>query len=110
MPLTGLHTYFNKSNILNGMAEAKCYQLLAYFFYYLVRQPFFINSKLCVMDKMELKGKWNEWKGKLKQKYANLTDDDLKYEEGKDDEFWGRVQKKTGQAKDDLVKWLKGLG
>jgi uncharacterized protein YjbJ (UPF0337 family) len=58
------------------------------------------------MDKMEVKGQWNEWK----QKYADLTDDDLKYEEGKDEEFWGRVQKKTGKAKDDLVKWLKGLG
>ena len=62
------------------------------------------------MDKLELKGKWNEYKGKLKQKYANLTDDDLKYEEGKDDELWGRLQKKTGEAKDSLVKWLKGLG
>ena len=62
------------------------------------------------MDKMELKGQIREWQGKLKQKYADLTDDDLKYEEGKDDEFSGRVQKKTGQAKDDLVKWLKGLG
>jgi uncharacterized protein YjbJ (UPF0337 family) len=62
------------------------------------------------MDKMELKGNWNEWKGKLKQKYANLTDDDLKYEEGKDDELWGKVQKKTGRTKDDLVRWLRGLG
>ncbi|MFT3678734.1 MAG: CsbD family protein [Ferruginibacter sp.] len=62
------------------------------------------------MDKMEIKGKWNEWKGKLKQKYAELTDDDLQYEEGKDDELWGRIQQKTGQVKDDLVKWLKDLG
>lgn len=62
------------------------------------------------MDKMEVKGKWNEWKGKLKQKYANLADDELKYEEGKDDEMWGRIQKKTGQKKDDLIKWLRGLG
>ena len=62
------------------------------------------------MDKMELKGNWNEWKGKLKQAHADLTDDDLKYEEGKDDELWGRIQKKTGKAKDDLVKWLKDLG
>jgi len=44
--------------------------------------------------KWNLKENWNEWKGKLKQKYATLTDDDLKYEEGKDDEWWGRVQKK----------------
>ncbi|HEV8282794.1 MAG TPA: CsbD family protein [Chitinophagaceae bacterium] len=62
------------------------------------------------MDKMEIKGNWNEWKGKLKQQYGQLTDDDLKYEEGKDDELWGKIQKKTGKTKDDLVKWLKGLG
>lgn len=62
------------------------------------------------MDKLEVKGSWNEWKGKLKQKYANLTDDDLKYQEGKDDEMWGRIQKKTGKTKDDLVRWLRGLG
>ena len=68
------------------------------------------HLKSFLMDKMEVKGKWNEWKGKLKQQYAALTDDDLKYEEGKDDEWWGRVQKKTGKAKDELVKWLKGLG
>jgi len=62
------------------------------------------------MDKMEVKGNWNEWKGKLKQEYGYLTDDDLVYEEGKDDEFWGRIQKKTGKAKDDLINWLRGLG
>lgn len=62
------------------------------------------------MDKMEIKGKWNEWKGKLKQEYAQLTDDDLAYEEGKDDEFWGKVQQKTGKAKDELIEWLRSLG
>ncbi len=49
------------------------------------------------MDKMEIKGKWNEWKGTLKQKYADLTDDDLKYEKGKEDETWGRIQKKLAR-------------
>ena len=58
------------------------------------------------MDNLEVKGKWNIWKGKLKQAYGNLTDDDLKYEEGKDDEFWGRVQNKTGKTRDELKKWL----
>ncbi len=62
------------------------------------------------MDKLELKGKWNEIKGKVKQSHADLTDDDLKYEEGKDDELLGRLQQKTGRAKDDLIKWLRGLG
>ncbi len=62
------------------------------------------------MDNLELKGKWNEWKGKVKQSYADLTDDDLKYEEGKDDELLGRLQQKTGKTRDELVKWLKSLG
>ena len=66
--------------------------------------------KILIMDKMELKGNWNEWKGKLKQQYGNLIDDDLTYEEGKDDEMWGRIQKKTGKAKDDLIQWLRSLG
>lgn len=62
------------------------------------------------MDKMEVKGRWNEWKGRIKQEYADVTDDDVKYEEGREDEMWGRLQKKTGKAKDDLIKWLRSLG
>jgi uncharacterized protein YjbJ (UPF0337 family) len=58
------------------------------------------------MDKLEVKGNWNIVKGKLKQAYGDLTDDDLKREEGKDDEFWGRVQSKTGKTRDQLIKWL----
>ncbi|MGN0003089.1 uncharacterized protein YjbJ (UPF0337 family) [Sphingobacterium alimentarium] len=62
------------------------------------------------MDKLDLKGKWNELKGKVKQEYAELTDDDLKYEEGKDDELLGRLQQKLGKAREEVVDWLKGLG
>jgi uncharacterized protein YjbJ (UPF0337 family) len=62
-----------------------------------------------MMSNLQLKGKWNEIKGKVKQAYANLTDDDLKYEEGKDDEFLGKLQQKTGKGRDELVKWLKEL-
>ena len=62
------------------------------------------------MDKLELKGKWNEIKGKVKQSYADLTDDDLRYEEGKDDELVGRLQQKTGKTRDDVIKWLRSLG
>lgn len=61
------------------------------------------------MNTTELKGNWNEVKGKLKQKYADLTDDDLLYEEGKEDELYGRIQKKTGQAKDEVKKWIADL-
>jgi uncharacterized protein YjbJ (UPF0337 family) len=54
------------------------------------------------MTKLEMKGTWNEAKGKLKQKYADLTDDDLLFEEGKEDELLGRLQKKTGQTKEEI--------
>lgn len=61
------------------------------------------------MDKLEFKGTWNEVKGKLKQKYAHLTDDDLKYTEGKSDEFLGKLQTKLGKSRDDLIKEIKSL-
>jgi uncharacterized protein YjbJ (UPF0337 family) len=61
------------------------------------------------MDRLELKGRWNELKGKVKQAYADLTDDDLKYEEGKDDELYGRLQSKTGKTREQLIDWLRGL-
>lgn len=54
------------------------------------------------MTKLELKGSWNEVKGKLKQKYADLTDDDLTFAEGKEEELLGRLQKKLGRSKEDL--------
>jgi uncharacterized protein YjbJ (UPF0337 family) len=62
------------------------------------------------MDKLELKGNWNILKGKIKQSYAELTDDDLKLVEGKEEELYGRLQQKTGKTRDDLIKWLKDLG
>jgi uncharacterized protein YjbJ (UPF0337 family) len=58
---------------------------------------------------LKMKGNWNEIKGKMKQQYANLTDDDLLYEEGKEDEFYGRIQKKTGQTKEKVKSWIDGL-
>jgi uncharacterized protein YjbJ (UPF0337 family) len=59
--------------------------------------------------KLKVSGNWNEVKGKIKQKYANLTDDDLLYEEGKDDELVGRIQKKTGVAKEEIKSWIEKL-
>ena len=58
---------------------------------------------------LKIKGNWNEVKGKIKQKYANLTDDDLLYEEGKEDELLGRLQKRTGQTKEEIKKWIDKL-
>jgi uncharacterized protein YjbJ (UPF0337 family) len=67
-------------------------------------------TKTFIMDKLELKGKWNEIKGKIKQEHGDLTDDDLRYEEGKDDELLGRLQQKLGKGKDELVAWIRSLG
>ena len=50
-----------------------------------------------MMTKLQLRGSWNEVKGKLKQKYADLTDDDLTFAEGKEDELLGRLEKRLGQ-------------
>lgn len=58
---------------------------------------------------LKLKGEWNELKGKMKQAYADLTDDDLKHEEGKDDEFLGRLQKKLGKTKEEVISWIQKL-
>jgi uncharacterized protein YjbJ (UPF0337 family) len=52
--------------------------------------------------KLQLKGSWNEVKGKLKQKYGQLTDDDLMFADGKEDELLGRLQKRLGRTKDEL--------
>ena len=68
-----------------------------------------INIKYIKMDKLEIKGKWNEIKGKVKQAYADLTDDDLKHEDGQDDELLGKLQQKTGKGRDELVKWINSL-
>lgn len=59
--------------------------------------------------KLKLKGTWNEVKGKVKQQYADLTDDDLLYEEGKDDELLGRLQKKMGKTKEEVKEWIESL-
>ena len=61
------------------------------------------------MTKLQLKGSWNEVKGKLKQKYADLTDDDLTFAEGKDDEMLGRLQQRLGKTKDDLRREIEEL-
>ncbi|MBP6184292.1 MAG: CsbD family protein [Saprospiraceae bacterium] len=61
------------------------------------------------MNTTELKGNWNEQKGKLKQKFAQLTDDDLLFAEGKKDEMMGRLQIKLGKSKEELHKIIADL-
>jgi uncharacterized protein YjbJ (UPF0337 family) len=53
-----------------------------------------------------LRGNWNVIKGKLKQQYGDLTDDDLIYIEGKEDELYGRILKKTGKTKEELQEFI----
>ena len=57
-----------------------------------------------IMNAMKVKGYWNIAKGRLKQKFAHLTEDELQFLEGKEDEFLGRIQKNTGQAKHDIKR------
>ncbi len=58
------------------------------------------------MAELTWKGRWNQLKGKVKQQWADLTDDDLLYIEGKEDELLGRLQEKTGKTKEELSLWL----
>lgn len=61
------------------------------------------------MDTLQIKGKWNEIKGKLKQQYADLTDDDLLYEEGQEDKLIGKLQQKTGKSRDEVIQMLRSV-
>lgn len=61
------------------------------------------------MNTTELKGNWEEQKGKLKQAFATLTDDDLLFAEGKKDEMMGRLQIKLGKTKEEMHKILSDL-
>lgn len=61
------------------------------------------------MNTTELKGNWNEQKGKLKQKFAQLTDNDLMFEEGKKDEMFGKIQVKLGKTKEELHEIINAL-
>ncbi len=59
------------------------------------------------MNTLEIKGDWNITKGKLKQKWAKLTDDDLQFAEGKLEEVYGRIQKRTGESREAVEKAVK---
>jgi uncharacterized protein YjbJ (UPF0337 family) len=59
------------------------------------------------MNKLELKGNWNIAKGKLKQRFAKLTDNDLRYMEGQEDELVGRIQKATGETREEVERVIR---
>jgi len=68
-----------------------------------------IISRLIIeqMNKTELKGNWEEQKGRLKQKFATLTDNDFLFAEGKKDEMLGKLQIKLGKSKEELHKIMQ---
>jgi uncharacterized protein YjbJ (UPF0337 family) len=59
------------------------------------------------MDTLQIKGKWNEIKGRIKQQYADLTDDDLLYEEGQEDKLIGKLQQKLGKTREEVIDMLR---
>ncbi len=61
------------------------------------------------MEELELKGKWNDIKGKLKERYAVLTDNDLAYEEGKEEQLLGHLQEKLGKSKEEVKDIIRSL-
>ena len=68
-----------------------------------------MRELLINMNKLQFKGGWNEVKGKLKQKYGQLTDNDLTFAEGKDEELLGRLQTRLGKSKEELRKEIEDL-
>lgn len=59
--------------------------------------------------KTELKGNWHMIKGKLKQQFSNLTEDDLMYEEGREEEMYGRIQRRIGKSKEEVKRFIDDL-
>lgn len=61
------------------------------------------------MDNLRIKGNWNEMKGKIKKHWGTLTDDDLTFQEGREDELLGRIQKRTGRTREEIVRYINNL-
>lgn len=61
------------------------------------------------VDKLEIKGNWNNIKGKLKEKWGSLTDDDLTLSEGQEDQLIGKIQNRTGKTREEIIKFINSL-
>ena len=64
------------------------------------------NLEDLIMNKLQFKGEWNELKGKLRQKFAELTDDDVNYAEGQEEELLGHLQKKLGKTQQQISEMV----
>ncbi|MFD2257135.1 CsbD family protein [Luteolibacter algae] len=60
------------------------------------------------MNQLQIKGGWDQAKGRLKQNYAELTDDDLLYAEGKENELIGKLKTKLGKSEEEIRKIIEG--
>jgi uncharacterized protein YjbJ (UPF0337 family) len=67
------------------------------------------NRMFDTSTELRARGNWNELKGKMRQQYADLTDDDLEYAEGKQEEWYGKLAKKVGRTIDDVKNWVSNL-
>jgi uncharacterized protein YjbJ (UPF0337 family) len=105
MPLAKLRAWVEKvrSNKKASLNQASCFKRCS-----CDRRPRLARSSN-TMTKLEFKGTWNEVKGKLKQKYGQLTDDDLAFSQGKDDELLGRLEKKLGRTKEAIREEIAQL-
>lgn len=61
------------------------------------------------MEELEFKGNWKQIKGKLKERYAVLTDNDLAYEEGQEEQLLGHLQEKLGKSKEEVKDIIRSL-
>lgn len=59
-----------------------------------------------VLNEDQFKGKWKQFKGELKKKWGNFTDDDILYIEGSRDKLDGKIQERYGDRKDEVKKWI----
>jgi uncharacterized protein YjbJ (UPF0337 family) len=74
-----------------------------------LKEPNHWHQKHATMDKLTVKGNWNQVKGRLKATYGQLTDDDLLLESGKEEEMYGRLQKKLGKSREEIKKMIEDL-
>jgi uncharacterized protein YjbJ (UPF0337 family) len=106
LPLPEKHPVFAFSSAHNGKQKSRSFQAAWSRF---GQDRLLFDMRIAGVMKLQLKGNWNEVKGKLKQKYGQLTDEDLVFVEGKQDELLGRLQKKLGKTQDELRSELEDL-
>lgn len=63
------------------------------------------SSVVKVVNKDQFEGKWKQFKGELKKKWGNFTDDDMLYIEGSMEKFDGKVQERYGDRKEEVKRW-----